>query len=445
MRRWSRGAAGAFTALLMVMSASTPGFAATYPKPLDQQWWFAAWAVQDKVWPVAQGKGVTVAVLDTGVEAGIPELAGVVVPGTDAETGNGDGSTDRDDAPVPGHGTGMASLIAAQGKGTGFVGVAPGARILPVIAQSGEAYTKGIRFAVDHGAKVINLSQAVASACPEGLQQAVSYAIEHDVVIVAGAGNNGDSPNASMYPANCVGVLAVGAVDNKTNPWAKTERQPYVTVAAPGVQVGSVLKDGQYYSSNGGTSGASALTSAAVALVRSKHPQMSAREVVQRIIASARDVGPAGKDNQTGYGAVRPQHALSDNVPKSAPNPVFDAYDKWAAANGKGGSTGKTGAQSSGSGGTDWGKIALYVMGMMLVPIAIVIILLIMRRKNKRRPQFPATGQQGGMPPSFGGPYPPQPGETPAPPGARPHFLPPEASPQHGAMPPSQGSAGPEA
>jgi type VII secretion-associated serine protease mycosin len=429
----------------MVVSSATPGFAAAYPKPLPQEWWFSTWDIQDKLWPVTQGKGVTVAVLDTGVEAGIPDLAGVVVSGTDAENGSGDGRTDRDDAPISGHGTGMASLIAAQGTGTGFVGVAPRARILPVISRSGEAYTKGIRFAVDHGAKVINLSQAVPSACPEYLQQAVSYAIQHDVVVVAGAGNDGNSSNASMYPANCAGVLAVGAVDYKFNPWIKTQQQPYVTVAAPGVKVGGVIKDGQYHSSNGGTSGAAALTSAAVALVRSKSPQMSAREVVQRIIASARDVGPAGKDNQSGYGLIRPSHALSDNVPKSAPNPVFDAYDKWAAANGKGGSTGKTGAQSSGSDGTDWGKIALYVMGMMLVPIAIVIILLIMRRKNKRRPQFRATGQQAGMPPSFGGPYPPQPGETPAPPGARPHFLPPEASPQHGAMPPSQGSAGPEA
>lgn len=278
----------------------------------------------------------------------------------------------------------MASLIAAQGTGTGFVGVAPRARILPVVSRSGEAYTKGIRFAVDHGAKVINLSQGVPWACPEDLQQAVSYAIEHDVVVLAGAGNTGDSPNASMYPANCIGVLAVGAVDYKFNPWVRTQRQPYVTVAAPGVKVGSVIKDGKYHSSNGGTSGATALTSAAVALLRSKFPQMSAREVVQRIIASARDVGPAGKDNQSGYGLIRPSHALSDNVPKSAPNPVFDAYDTWAAANGKGSSTVKP---TSGSKGTDWGNVALVGIGMAVAPITLVV-LLIVRRNNRRRRQF---------------------------------------------------------
>jgi subtilisin family serine protease len=224
-------------ALLMIMSASTPGFAATYPKPLPQQWWFSTWDIQDKVWPVTQGQGVTVAVLDIGVEAGLPDLAGAVIPGTDAQNGGGDGRTDRDDAPVAGQEPVWRSLIAAQGTGTGFVGVAPRARILPVIAQSGEAYTKGIRFAVDHGAKVINLSQGIPWICPEYLQQAVSYAIERDVVVLAGAGNTGDSPNASMYPVNCIGVLAVGAVDYKLNPWVKTQRQPYVTVAAPGLRL----------------------------------------------------------------------------------------------------------------------------------------------------------------------------------------------------------------
>jgi hypothetical protein len=367
----------------------------------------------------------------------------VVLPGTDARGGEDDGRTDLDDGAVPGHGTGMASLIAAQGTGGGFVGVAPQVKILPVITMSGQAHATAIRYAVDHGAKVINMSVGVPTqSCPAETQDAVGYALEHDVVVVAAAGNDGNSGNSPQAPANCAGVLAVGAVDYKGNPWVKTQRQPYVTVAAPGVQVGSVIKDGKYHTSNGGTSSAAALTSAAVALVRSKFPHMSARKVVQRIIASTKDMGPAGKDDQTGYGGVRPRYALSGGAPKSAPNPVFDAYDKWAAANDKRSNADKPGAQPPGSTGTDWGNVALVGAGMAVAPIMLGVVLLIVRRNNRRHRQFSPVGQPPGMPPSFGGPYPPQPGQTPAPFGARPHFPPPEGSPQHGTRPPQQGPAG---
>src|SRR5262249_23480905 len=127
--------------------------------------------------------------------------------------------------------TGMASLIASQGIRTGFVGVAPKAKILPIKANILNEGAKAIRYAVDHHAQVINISQAAPSTCPSDVQEAVAYAIQHDVVVVAGAGNDGDTSNSSMFPANCAGVLAVGAVDSRTVPWTKTQRQPYVTVA----------------------------------------------------------------------------------------------------------------------------------------------------------------------------------------------------------------------
>jgi hypothetical protein len=149
-------------------------------------------------------------------------------------------------------------------------------------------------------------------------------------------------------------------------------------------------------------------------------------------------VGPAGKDNQSGYGLIRPSHALSDNVPKSAPNPVFDAYDTWAAANGKGSNTGKP---TSGSKGTDWGNVALVGSGMAVAPITLVV-LLIVRRSNRRRRQFRPVGQPPGMPPSFGGPYPPGPQQTPPPPGYPPHLFPSDSWPQQRATPPRQGPAG---
>ncbi|MCO5992824.1 S8 family serine peptidase [Actinoallomurus rhizosphaericola] len=317
------------------------------PRPLQDQWWFSAWGIQSDVWPTTTGAGVTVAVLDTGVNAKLPELSGVVLPGADTTGHDSDGRKDFDwDA---GHGTGMAALIAAQGGGTtGYVGIAPEAKILPIhgAEQLGDridilyrAFADGIRFGVDHGAKVISISQGVDSSrfpgrCEQSIQDAVSYALQHDVVVVAAAGNSGGSGNPPMMPASCAGVLAVGAIDKHLQPYVGTERQPYVAVAAPGI--GAVIgKDGLYYPKAWGTSIAAALTSGSVALIRSRNPGMSARTVVQRLIATARPLGPAKWNEQTGYGAIQITAAMNPQrypVPSNAPNPVFDAFDKWQAS-----------------------------------------------------------------------------------------------------------------
>lgn len=303
------------------------------PRPRGEEWWFTTWDIQSKVWPITQGSGVTVAVLDSGVNAKLPDLAGVVLPGTNTNGGQGDGRADID-TEEGGHGTAMATLIAAQGGGTRMVGVAPQVRILPVVTGGEASWRSAIRYATDHGAKVINVSQSQISAvsgalrCSPELQTAVNYALQRDVVVVASAGNTGHQANRVEVPASCPGVLAVGAVDAEFRPWKQTQRQPYVSVAAPGVAVGSTDGTGTFSNRWSGTSQAAALTSAVVALVRARYPQMSAREVVQRVIASALDVGPKGKDDQTGYGLIRPSHALVDKVPANAPNPVFEAWDR---------------------------------------------------------------------------------------------------------------------
>jgi type VII secretion-associated serine protease mycosin len=415
MRRWSgptgTAVAGVALTLFMLMATSSPAWAAS-PKPLEQQWWFTTWDVQDGIWPISQGEGVIVAVLDSGVQADIPELAGVVLPGLDTSGHGTDGRTDlHPDLHEGGlgHGTGMATLIAAQGTGTGFVGVAPGARILPVVSDTSASYAPGIHFAVDNGAKVINISQAQPGRCPDEVQEAVGYALEHDVVVLAGAGNDGDSSNKSMFPANCAGVLAVGGVDYKFNPFTKTQRQPYVTLAAPATAVGSVVKDGQFHTSEGGTSSATALTSAAAALIRSTFPQMSAREVVQRLIASARDVGPPGKDDQSGYGLVRPHRALGETPPPAnTPNPVFDSYDTWAEASQKAKNPPSPTAQETAISGE---AVAATIVGAVALLVVIGAAVLV-RRRNRRRQ--PATASlYPGSPPQFR----PAPG-YPAPPGS---------------------------
>lgn len=447
MRRSGRTMLGMVFALALVLASAAPGAAAAYPAPRPDQWWFSSWEIQQRLWPISQGQGVTVAVLDTGVQADIPELSGVVLPGTDATGGGGDGRTDDDDAPVPGHGTAMAALIAAQGGPTGFLGMAPKAKILPVtVHSSAAANVPGIRYAVDHGAKVINISQVVGGPCPDDLQEAVSYAIEHDVVIVAGAGNTGDAGNPTEHPANCAGVLAVGAIGvsgQSFAPLPTTQRQPYVAVAAPGGGVGGVLKDGQYHTSKGGTSPATALTSAAAAIIRSKYPHMPAREVVHRLIASCLDVSPPGKDERTGYGLIRPNRALTGNLPKNAPNPVFAAYDRWKAANGKApGASATPGGHSSGGASNGGPPVLLFVL--LLVAIAVVVLVIVLALRKRRRPAGTGFGPGGGPydhgagqgpPPSFG-----PGGHVPAPPGPHGHGRP-GAAPQ-GPEPQDPGSRG---
>src|SRR6266545_817036 len=167
-RRWSSAVAGATMAFLLVGATSSPSQAATAAGPLPREWWFTAWGIQDKVWPITQGQGVTVGVVDTGVQASLLELQGAVLPGIEfadapsSELVNGHfvtvlpqraGDGQEETSRVSSHGTLMAELIAGQGRGIGFLGVAPRARILPVAITNIGQIASGIRYAVDHGAK----------------------------------------------------------------------------------------------------------------------------------------------------------------------------------------------------------------------------------------------------------------------------------------------------
>ncbi|MFC4052376.1 S8 family serine peptidase [Actinomadura syzygii] len=418
MTRWL-AAIGATSAL--VLTTAIPADAAG---PREDEWWFSAWEVQQKVWPVSKGAGVTVAVVDTGVNGRLPDLQGALVPGTDANSGSGDGqvgaSSDLEDS----HGTAMAALIASRGGGTGYLGVAPDAKIMSVNANL-SAWDKGIRFAADHGAKVISISQgfAASNGCRPEVQKAVAYALQKDVVVVAAAGNDGNGANSPQEPANCSGVLAVGAVDSTKRAWNQTQRQPYVAVAAPGYPVNTLLANGQVTDGVAGTSQATALTSAVVALIRSKAPQMPAREVVQRIINTTKDAGPPGRDNMTGNGVIIPAAALTANVPKNAPNPVFAAYDRWLAQNPQASAKpSKTKVpKSEATKKADQADRNLYILlGIVAVVVVIgggVLLLLVRRGRKKPPPPMGPGGGQSGPPPGWGGQAaPPQQGGQPVPP-----------------------------
>ncbi|MFC6020345.1 S8 family serine peptidase [Plantactinospora solaniradicis] len=329
------------TALLVVTTASAVGLvlpvparAAPAPHPNPRQWHLSeTWAVETEVWPHSQGEGVVVAVLDSGVGGvggvfDMPEMHDVTVPGGSFMPGGGDGRGDTN-----GQGTEIAQLIAARGVQGGFAGLAPKAKILPVAIIALSQVEDAIRFAVDHGAKVISVTLSGYSGysddlCPADTREVVDYAIEHDVVVVSDAGNEGHKDNLPLYPGACPGVLAVGAVTKAGQPWLQTNRQAHVSVAAPGA--GVVVRDiHQEVGTRDGTVFATALVAATAALVRAKFPDLSAREVVQRITATAQDTGPKGRDDLTGYGVVDPAKALAADVPPDAPNPAFEALDAY--------------------------------------------------------------------------------------------------------------------
>jgi len=304
------------------------------PSVQSLEWWFSAWDIRSRVWPLARGAGVTVGVVDTGVQANLPDLRGAVLPGGDTTGARSNGTIDED-----GHGTGMAALIAGQGVAGGVLGIAPEAKILPVRVggdrQMGTASAAsvgaGIRYAVDHGARVINLSLAgvapSASSCDPAEQDAVTYALRHNVVVVAGAGNGNNAGNPPQEPASCSGVLAVGAVQPSLKLWPDSEQQPYVAVSAPGSDIVSLTADGGN-SFGEGTSTSSAFVSGEAALVRSRYPSMPWYRVVQRIINTALPKGSPVPNDGYGYGIVRISSAVNASrykVPADDPNPVYAA------------------------------------------------------------------------------------------------------------------------
>jgi membrane-anchored mycosin MYCP len=152
---------------------------------------------------------------------------------------------------------------------------------------------------------------------------------------VASAGNTGNTTNWPELPASCAGVLTVGAIGPTLRPWAGTQRQPYVAVAAPGDRIPTIGKKGVLFTSGSGTSASAALTSGAIALIRSMNPHMSARTVVQRLIGTAKPLDGSKWNSRTGFGAIQITSAMNPKrypVPANAPNPVYAGLDKWRAA-----------------------------------------------------------------------------------------------------------------
>ncbi|MFD0358175.1 type VII secretion-associated serine protease mycosin [Streptomyces sp. NPDC127110] len=315
-------AAAGLAAALLTVTAAHPAAADTIR---DRQWGLLALRAEE-AWGTTQGDGVTVAVLDTGVDATHPDLSGQVLDGTDL-VGMGAGRGDRAWAR---HGTAMASIIAGRGHGPdrsqGVLGIAPHAKILPVrvILEEGDpgrnkardsksgALAEGIRWAADHGADVINLSLGddSDSAHHEAAEdEAVQYALGKGVVVVASAGNGGERGDHTSYPAAYPGVIAVAAVDRQGRKAPFSTRHWYATVSAPGVDVVIADPDRSYYE-GWGTSAAAAFVSGAVALVKAAHPGLSPAQVKKLLEDTAAERPAGGRDDGRGHGTVDPVAAL---------------------------------------------------------------------------------------------------------------------------------------
>ncbi|MFD7668679.1 type VII secretion-associated serine protease mycosin [Streptomyces sp. NPDC059788] len=322
-----------------------------------QEWALKALHAQE-AWETTKGEGITVAVLDTGVDADHPDLQGQVLPANDLV---GFGAAPGDSSWAE-HGTAMSGIIAGHGHGAdqadGVIGVAPEAKILPVRviledsdpqrrrarAERAGALADGIRWATDHGADVINLSLGddSSSAHPEPREDAaIQYALSKGVPVIASAGNGGKDGDHVSYPAAYPGVIAVTAVDQWGSRANFSTRRWYATVCAPGVGVVIANPDRKYYE-GWGTSAASAFVSGAVALVRAAHPGLSPAQIKKLLTDTAQDAPEGGRNDELGAGLVDPAAAVEKGAAlKPAPQkPEAAAYQKQYF--GTGPATGRT-------------------------------------------------------------------------------------------------------
>ena len=334
--------AAAAAALTLVTAAPAAAVAPEAPEedPVRAaQYWLADYGI-DKAWETTRGKGVTIAVIDTGIGKGPVEFEGAVVGGTDVSgVGTPDGRTPVGAVDAD-HGSWVASLAAGRGTGedTGMIGVAPEAELLSVSVGFGAAATKSfteqiaeaIRWSVDNGADVINMSLTTnVPGWDESWDEAFMYAFDHDVVVVVAAGNRGSGTTRVGAPATIPGVLTVGGVDpdGKASVEASTQGIT-IGVSAPSEDLVGVSADGRLVLWNG-TSGAAPIVAGIAALVRAAHPDLDANNVINRIVETADP--PAGStaahDPLYGYGLVDAGAAVSANVPAVSANPMGSLED----------------------------------------------------------------------------------------------------------------------
>ncbi|MGM7701458.1 S8 family peptidase [Pseudalkalibacillus sp. Hm43] len=287
------------------------------------QWNLPAIRTEDG-WKISRGnEDVIIAIIDTGIDMKHPDLAKRIV----------DGYNVLNESPMPnddnGHGTHVAGIIASEtNNGVGIAGMTWYNRIMPIKAMNADGYgtsfdvAQGIRWAVEHGADVINMSLGNYKAS-KALKEAIDYAYEKDVIMVAASGN--ENTNQTSYPAAFDNVIGVAAVNLNLNRAEFSNYGDYIDVAAPGVDIASTYLEGQYASLSG-TSMATPHVAALAGLIKSYQPDLKNSDIIRIIEETTDDVGDPGKDIYTGNGVINVASALeSANETK---NPLSN-FGKW--------------------------------------------------------------------------------------------------------------------
>jgi hypothetical protein len=376
-----------------------------------QEWWLGGLHVR-QTWPSTQGAGITVAVLGTGVDPRHPDLTGSVTTGPDFSN-----SGRRQAGPFWGiNGTEVAGAIAGHGHGTGrtdgLLGVAPMAKILSVrvslefndplnstraIARRlPDAIASGIIYAVNHGARIIDLpldpgtagvtgqgSPAAAGGSPAE-KAAVAYALRKNVVLVAPAGDDGQGPDLTDHPAAYTGVIAVGAIARKGRLAPFSSRHSYVSLTAPGVSLAAAVPpDG--YARISSTSTSSGIVAGVAALIRSRFPHLSAAQVGQALT----DGTTAGRTSAPGTGRGTIDAAKAVGLAASinaAAEPRRPAATARPSQSGQRLST--TAAHRANASDLAGSLVRYVVAGLCVLIVLLVALLLVMRSRRERASGF---------------------------------------------------------
>ncbi|MFD8785556.1 S8 family serine peptidase [Kitasatospora sp. NPDC059599] len=448
--RWRAAAAALLAAGIVVGPVAAPAVA---EDTIRQQQWHLDAMHASEMWKITKGQGITVAVIDGGFNLEHPDLAGQFLPGKDFSGSPGGVGSYGD-----GHGTGIASLIAGTGRGMGGAGaqgLAPGVKILPLkinngsvgslvssdfLGQIGEAIT----YAVDQGARVINISQGMNAVIPLSeevakINSVIAAARAKGVLVISSVGNEAEKGNPVEYPGALPGVVGVGASDQAGTVTAESEHGPQVTLVAPGMDMIAACTSPTGYCKSHGTSDSAALVSASAALVWSVHPEWTSNQVLRVIINTAgKPKDGSNRTDDAGYGAARPRIALTSPgdpgpsdvspvpiseaaptaapsgattlPPSSVPSPVESPTD---AAVGVAPTQPKGEVVSRSSSALP--IVAAVVAGLALV--AGVVFILVRRRRSAVQPeaQVPPVPVQHPMPPV------PSSYQPPAPPGDNPY------------------------